>query len=259
MGQEKNKNREKGKRESHVKRNRNKTKGSKRVVALLKFGLLISILVAIPLYIYFFHPDLIERFSSMENVREFFRDYKGMTIFVFVAAQVVQIIICIIPGQWIQIASGYLFGFWMAMLWSLVGAFIGTILTYYLAKILGRDFVNLIFDSETVEYYTEKLNSKKAVLVVFLIYLIPGVPKDLCNYVAGISEMKLKPFLLISMVGRTPAMMGSLLIGHQLTNEHYGGAITIAVVAVLLFVICVIFRQRIFNWFDRVYDKLMKM
>ena len=81
----------------------------------------------------------------------------------------------------------------------------------------------------------------------FLIFLIPGVPKDLCNYAAGISEMKLKHFLAASLLGRTPGMMGSLLIGKHIGTSSYTTAIIIGVVAVLLFVLGLVFHKKIFE------------
>ena len=95
--------------------------------------------------------------------------------------------------------------------------------------------------------------------MVFLFYLIPGLPKDLCSYVAGLSEMKLKAFLIISLVGRSPAMMGSLIIGRLVNLGGYTGAIIIASAAVILFIAGVILRKRILVWIDVAYDKLMKL
>lgn len=102
-----------------------------------------------------------------------------------------------------------MYGFWLGYLYSLIGAFLGSVLTYYIAKILGHDAMHLTFGEEKIKSMLETLNSKKAVVLVFLIFLIPGVPKDLCNYVAGLSEMKLKPFLIVSLIGRSPGMMAA--------------------------------------------------
>lgn len=112
------------------------------------------------------------------------------------------------------------------------------------------------FSVKKINEFIHKLNSKKAIVVVFLIFLIPGVPKDLCNYAAGISAMKLKPFLVVSLVGRSPGMMGSLLVGRQIEAGNYTGAIIIAVIAVILFIIGIIMRKRLTGWLDKVYDKL---
>jgi uncharacterized membrane protein YdjX (TVP38/TMEM64 family) len=79
------------------------------------------------------------------------------------------------------------------------------------------------------------------------------------NYIAGISEMKLKPFLVVSLIGRSPAMMGSLLVGRQVEVGNYTAAIIIAVIAVILFLFGIIFRKKITVYMDKAYDKLMKL
>lgn len=226
---------------------------------IFKFALLLLILIGLPLYIYFFHHDLIENFSNLESVEAFFAEYKAQSVFIYIGMQIVQIVICIIPGQWLQFASGYMYGFWLGYLYSLIGAFLGSILTYYIAKILGHDAMHLIFGEEKIRKMLTSLNSKKAIVLVFIIFLIPGVPKDLCNYAAGLSEMKLKPFLIVSLIGRTPGMMGSLLIGRQIGTGGYVSAAVIAAVAVVLFALGIIFRKKLTVLLDKGYDKLMKM
>ena len=231
----------------------------KTISAILKLLLLLIILVGLPLYIYFCQHQIIEQFSSLEQVEAFFDKYKTQSIFVYLALQILQIIICVLPGQGLQFAAGYMYGFWMGYVWSLVGALIGTVISYYLAKILGHDAMHMIFGEERIQELLVTFNSKKAMILVFLFYLIPGLPKDLCSYVAGLSEMKLKAFLIISLVGRSPAMMGSLLIGRLVNIGGYTGAIIIACVAIVLFSLGVIMRKRLLIWIDMAYDKLMKL
>ena len=230
----------------------------KVISTILKFALLLLIIIGLPLYIYFFEPQLIDSMSSMENVNALFEHYHAESILVYIGAQILQIIICVIPGQWLQFAAGYMYGFWLGFLYSSIGAAIGSVVTYYLAKLLGRDAMHLIFGEARINEFIHKLNSKKAIVIVFLIFLIPGVPKDLCNYAAGISEMKLKPFLIVSLVGRSPGMMGSLLIGRQIEAGNYTGAIVVAAVAVVLCVVGIIMRKRLTGWMDKAYDRLYK-
>ncbi len=225
---------------------------------ILKFALLLIIVVGIPLYIYFFQHDLIDQMSSLESVKAILDEYKGYSILVYIIAQVLQIIICVIPGQWLQFAAGYAFGFWLGLLFSLIGAAIGAVVSYYLAKLLGQGILYLIFDEKQMENFIEKLNSKKAIIAVLVIYLIPGLPKDACSYAAGISNMKLKPFLVVSLIGRTPAMAGSLLIGNQIEVGSYTIAIIIGVLAVILCVLGVVFRNKITDILNRAYDRLYR-
>lgn len=231
----------------------------KLVGTIVKLLIFLVILIGIPLYLYFFQHDLLIQFSSMENVRALFTEYKAKSVVFYIAAQILQIVICIIPGQWLQFAAGYVYGFWLGYLYSVIGAVIGTVLTYYIAKVLGHDAMHLIFGEEKIKQMLKRLNSKKAIIIVFFIFLIPGVPKDLCNYVAGLSEIKLKPFLVVSLIGRSPGMMGSLLIGRQIWTGEYVSATVIAAVAIVLFLVCIIFRKRLMTLIDKGYDRLMKM
>lgn len=231
----------------------------KKISAIAKLVLLIVILVGIPLYIFFFHHDLIERFSDIREIERGLAEYKTESIFIYIGAQLLQIIICIIPGQELQFAAGYMYGFWLGYAFSLIGAALGTIVTYYLARLLGHDAMHMIFGEEKMNSIVEQIRGKKGIIIIFLIYLIPGVPKDLCTYAAGLSEIRLDRFLIVSLIGRSPGMMGSLLIGNQLVNGQYTSAIIIGIVAVVLCVLGLIFRKKVMELFDRFYEKLMKL
>ena len=231
----------------------------RKASAVFKLLLLCVIVIGVPAYLFFFDHSLLDEFSSIDDVYQALRSYRSESILIYIAAQILQIVICIIPGQALQLAAGYLFHFWLGLLLSLAGAALGTIATYYLAKLLGHHAMHLIFGEEKINNALSKINSKKGVIVVFLIYLIPGIPKDLCTYAAGLSEMKLKPFLIISLIGRSPGMMGSLLIGRQLQTGGYTSAAVIGSIAIVLFVLGMLFRRPIQSFFNRAYDKLEKM
>ena len=231
----------------------------KKVLAIAKLLLLLVIVVAIPLYIFFFHRDLIQSFSSLQDVEDFFLKYKHQSMFIYFGLQALQIVICILPGQTMQFAAGFLFHFWLGLALAASGAFVGTIIAYYLARILGRDAMHMIFGEEKINDMLSKINSKKGVAIVFLIYLIPGIPKDLCTYAAGLSEMKLKPFLILSMIGRAPGMIGSLLMGQQVNIGGYASAAIIAGCFVVMFIVGILFRKQVTNFLDSLYVKLQKM
>ncbi len=234
-------------------------KRAEKVRAYLKFAVLVILIVGVPAYIYFFQHDLITQFSNIDSVKQIINDNNAASVPLYIAFQIIQIIICIIPGQWLQLAAGIAWGFWIGLLLSLIGALFGSILTYFLAKYLGTDALRLIFGQDKLDQLTEKLDSKAGITAVFLIYLIPGLPKDLCNYAAGVSQIKLKPFLIVSMVGRTPGMIASLLIGKHLSLGSYHVAVIIAVIAGILFVLGIIFRNKLTSFVNKVYDRLLAM
>ena len=230
----------------------------KLVISVLKLLILLTIVVGIPLYIWLVHGDWLRRFEDVQEVIAFLERYETESIPIYLGLQVLQIVISVLPGQVFQIAAGYMYPFWLALLLAMTGAVLGTAITFGLAKLLGQDFLHLFFGEEKIDYYIERLNSKRAYTIVFLLYLIPGIPKDVVSYAAGASEMHIKPFLILSAVGRLPGMCGSLLMGWMLEGEHYIGLGIVAGIAVISFVVCILFRKRINGWLDRMYEKLRK-
>ena len=177
-----------------------------------------------------------------------------ISFLVLIVLQAIQIIICILPGQPIQLASSYMYGVLGGYCISIIGAIIGCLITYRLAHFLGVDAMHIIFGEEKVQNYMKKLNSGKALTIVFLIYLVPGIPKDLMSYIAGISNIELKPFLLVSTLGRSPGILGSLLIGYFWARKNYIGIGIVAVIMLLLFGWCVRNRERIVEKIEEYED-----
>ncbi len=228
----------------------------KKLIPVLKLFLLLVIVVAIPLYIFLYHHEMIDRFDNFDEVIAFLEYYQWQSILIYIGIQMMQIVISVIPGQAFQFAAGYMYTFFPGLLFSLIGAVLGTTVSFYLAKVLGKDAVHLFLGEEKTSYYVERLNSRKAYTIVFLIYLIPGIPKDVVSYAAGISEMKFKPFLVFSLIGRIPGMAGSLLIGALYMREHFVLMAIVTVLAVCAFVLCILFRSGLHDYIDRFYDKI---
>ncbi len=231
----------------------------KRIITWLKFGVLIAILVVVPIFIYFNYRELLENLGSMEKINEFLSRYKLESIFIYLGLQILQLVICILPGQALQFAAGYVFHFWLGFILTMIGAALGTIVTFYIARLLGKDAMYLIFGEKKLKQYIEKLNSKRAFLLILVIYLIPGIPKDLFAYAIGVSNMRFLPFFIISMIGRTPAMMGSIVIGVMFESGSYTGAILLFAAAVILCIIGAWKHKQVHKWIDRQYVKMTRL
>lgn len=231
-------------------------KRTKVILSVLKLTVLFAIVIALPLYIYFFKHEIISEFNSFEDILAFMETYKFESIFIYIGVQVLQIIISVIPGQAFQFAAGYLYGALLGLLFSVIGAFLGTSFAFFLAKLLGKDAVHLFFGEERMTGFIQKLNSKKAYMLVFLLYLIPGLPKDIIAYAAGISEMDFKRFLIFSLIGRIPGMAGSLAVGALYFREHYVGMALVAIFAVSAFIICILKRKTIERKLDKLYERI---
>lgn len=226
------------------------------LVSVLKLILLFGIVIGLPIYVYFAYPEMIDRFKSLDEINKLLVQYKTASIFIYIGLQIFQIVVSVLPGQALQFAAGYAYHFWFGLLYSVIGISIGTVITFYLARFLGKDALYVIFGEERFGRFVHTLNKKRSYIVLFVIFLIPGIPKDLFTYAAGVSEIRIIPFLLMSLVGRTPAMIGSIMMGNMFYNGSYTGLIILGAVAAALFVAGLLNRNKLVKWTDRAYSRM---
>ena len=160
--------------------------------------------------------------------------FKGVLIVLLL--QILQIIVAVIPGQPMEIVSGMLYGTWGGMILCLVGILIGTALVFYIVRKAGVNFIQLFFSPEKID---EMKNSKifknpaKFELLLFIIFVIPMIPKDIFIYLGGLSPVRPKRFLAIATLARIPGLFITVFAGNSLSE----GSFTIAVVLVTTFII----------------------
>ncbi|MBR7088421.1 MAG: TVP38/TMEM64 family protein [Mogibacterium sp.] len=227
----------------------------KKASAIFKLILLVLFLVGVPAVLYINFSDTLFSIEWLRHLPELLKQYKGHTEAVLMGLQILQVVICIIPGQPIQFAGSYMFGIILGYLISIIGAVIGAFIAFYIAKLLGKDSLGLFFDQEKIEDYHRKLNSGRGLTAVLLIYLIPGIPKDLVAYVAGISNMRVRPFLVVSTIGRSPGMIGSLLLGYFTSRHNYTAIVILAAATAVILIICFIYRSKLVSLLDDLEKK----
>ena len=163
----------------------------KKIIAILKLILLVLIVAGIPAFLYLKYGSGVFSKDTAYSVIDYLRQNRKIAFLLIIGLQIIQVVICVLPGQPIQFAASYMFGVARGYLFSIIGAVIGTTISFYLAKLLGSEAMHLFFGEEKVKEYQRRLNSGRGLLIAFLIYLIPGVPKDLVSYAAGISEIRI--------------------------------------------------------------------
>ena len=228
---------------------------SKRIIAISKLILLVIIIAGIPAFLYLRYGSGVFSKEMAGTVVAYLRQNNKIAFLLIIGLQIFQVVVCVLPGQPIQFAASYMFGIGVGFLLSIIGAVIGTIISFYLAKVLGSDAMHMFFGEEKLRDYHRKLNSGRGLLLAFLIYLIPGIPKDLVSYAAGISEMRFRPFLLAATIGRSPGMLGSLLLGHFFGNQNYRAIIILSVTVAVILLICFIKHEALTGFLDRIEMK----
>lgn len=139
----------------------------------------------------------------------------------FICIEIVQIVAAFIPGAPIEVMSGVLFGGFWGVIWCLAGIFIGTVIVFFLVRKFGRPLVYKLFPKEKLDAVKILNDEKKLTLTVFILFVIPGTPKDFLTYIAGLTKIKPSRFFITAAVARTPSMACSVLMGANLGNGRF--------------------------------------
>jgi len=138
-----------------------------------------------------------------------------------------QVVLAFIPGEPVEIAAGIAFGAWQGLFLVLCGTVLGTCIIFLLTKKLGMRFVEAFFSREKIESLPLFQNPRRMDLLVFLLFFIPGTPKDLLTYAVGFTPMPLWRFLLLSTLARVPSVLSSTWGGGALGSRDYRLALVI--------------------------------
>ena len=144
---------------------------------------------------------------------------------VYVGITILQIIVTIIPGGPLELAGGYAFGAFLGTALFLLGAFIGSLISFCLVRKFGRDFVESQFSKKQIKKLAFLDDEEKLNFIFMILFIIPGCPKDLLCYVAGLTKMKLSAFCVIATLGRLPAVIGTAVGGQAIEAGNYKAAI----------------------------------
>lgn len=153
---------------------------------------------------------------------------------VFVGLMVLQIIVAFLPGEPLEIAAGYTFGFWGGTALCMTGALIGSVAVFLFVRTWGRRAVELFFPREKIESISFLRDERKLNSLVFLLFAIPGTPKDVMTYAVGLTNMRLPVWLLISTFARIPSIVTSTVGGDALGLQNYTFAIIVFAATLVL-------------------------
>lgn len=222
---------------------------------VLSLALLILLAAAIAVPVVVWHNELWQIFASVPRLREWISGWGTAAPAVFIALQALQIVVFVIPGEFVQIAGGYLFGAVLGTLLSLSGAVLGATLSFFLARLLGRPFVAAFVPPQRMASIEKLAGSRSARSIFFLLYLIPGIPKDVLGYVAGLSPLTFPFFITVSTLGRLPGLIGSAVIGGAAASSRWVLLAIVSGAAIILFTAGLILRPRIQAWLERLGEK----
>lgn len=198
--------------QKHLTQKQKKIFGAVTVGGLILFMGIITLLIGMPLIRFIEEP---------ENFRNWIDGFGFWGNLVFIAITVFQVIFAIIPGEPLEIGAGYAFGIWEGTALCIIATTLGGIMVFLLVKKFGVRLVEIFFPVEKIRSLWFLRTAKRRNLITFLVFFIPGTPKDLLCYFVGLTDMKLGTWILISATARIPSIVTSTVSGNSLGEEDY--------------------------------------
>lgn len=218
------------------------------------FVLIFIISLIIFLGVYYWND--IKSLSSVEGQIAFKEKLESvgiLSVLIVIVINVMQVVVAFIPGEFIEIISGMLFGPIGGLMVCLVGFTIGTITIFALVKLLGKPFIDLNISNKSKLNFLE--NETRALTILFFVFLIPGTPKDFITYAIPFTKINMWHFIIVSNLARIPSIITSTLIGSSIISGHYTNAIIVTIITAAVAIIGIIFNKQITNKIEMIVNK----
>jgi uncharacterized membrane protein YdjX (TVP38/TMEM64 family) len=189
-------------------------------------------------------------FTSEERMRSFVDSFGPFGFLAFILLQIAQVVAAPVPGEVTGLLGGFLYGPVLGVTFSTIGLTIGSYVAFALARTFGRPFVDRFVDKRVMKRFDYLLHHKGAFLV-FLLFLIPGFPKDYLCYILGLGHLTTAEFLVIGGTGR---LFGTVLLtlgGSYIRHHQYFRFFVLAGVAIIVVLIAMAYRDKI----ERIFRK----
>lgn len=207
-------------------------------------GLLIFIALFIISLIYIL-PNIKSYIEDPRLFRDYIKNNQEYGIIIFLLFQILQVIVFIIPGEFIEIASGISFGWFGGFVLCEIGIFIASSFIFFFSRKIGKPVItSFIGESKFTKF--EKINQYvNRDKIIFLIFLIPGLPKDILLYISSFFDISWKKLMILTLVARIPSIITSTIAGEYILKQQYLRAIIVFVVTGIATLVCYLTSNKI--------------
>ena len=182
---------------------------------------------------------------TRQNARDAFiayvRDGGFAGMLAFLGLQILQVVVAVLPGEPVELMAGLLYGTWGGLALCLVGVGISTMAIYYCVRAAGARAI----DPATLAKYRFLRDEAHVKLFLFLLFFIPGTPKDALIYLGPFLPLNPLAFLLLATVGRIPSILTSTFVGSQFAAGSWKVSLAVSIVTGIAAGLCVLFQERI--------------
>lgn len=197
---------------------------------------------------------VVQRWLALITDRQWIRatveSYGWAAPLVFIGVQVAQVIAAPIPGEATGFIGGYVFGTLRGFLYSSISLGIGSLINFGIGRFLGERFARRLIPREKFERIDRMVN-RQGVIAVFLMFLVPGFPKDYLSMALGLSTLPIKVFAVLAFIGRMPGTLVLSLQGASLYDQNYALLAVVAVACAVLVLLGYRFREQLYRWVEK--------
>lgn len=185
--------------------------------------------------------------STLEERLSGYGSAVGFLLFILI--QALQVLVAVIPA--VQIVGGVLYGWFIGSLASFAGILLGTLAVWGIVKKLGAPLVEAVVSEKHLKRFGFLEDERRLILILVILFLIPGIPKDVVTYIVPLTKVKLRDFLLCVLPWRFPSILLSAAFGSNVKSGHYAAAIVFISVIVIIAVAGVVFKNKILEFLSR--------
>lgn len=183
---------------------------------------------------YWVGQPMIRFVSEPEKFREWVDERGLVGELAFIGMAALQVFVAFIPGEPLEIGAGYAFGTWKGLLLCEIGIAVGSAIVFLFVKKFGQKAAEVFFPREKINSFGWFHNAQRLKPLIFLVFFIPGTPKDILTYIAGLTDVSLGQFLLISLTARIPSIVTSTFGGNALGIGNYLFAVAVFAATLLV-------------------------
>jgi len=229
---------------------------------LLRYKILaLSILIVILLLGYIYRIQIWEKiveyflvFSDREQIKNFITSFGAGAPAVFIIIQILQVLFAPVPGEATGFIGGFLFGTVKGFLFSSIGLAVGSCLNFLVGRFLGKRYIRRLIPDDYLGRFDAFLK-RQGVVVIFILFVFPGFPKDYLCLFLGLSTLPLKVFIILATIGRMPGTFLLSLQGAYLFEQNYLVFALILCLCIILSLLAYRYKEGLYKWLEKFNNK----
>lgn len=192
--------------------------------------------------------------TDRDQVERFVAAFGRGAPLAFMSLQILQVVLAPIPGEATGFIGGYIFGSARGFIYSSLALAAGSWINFAIGRFLGRRYIRRWIPIGTLTRF-DGLLKRQGIIVLLILFIFPGFPKDYLCLFLGITALPLKAFLLIASIGRMPGTLMLSLQGEFLFQKNYAVFAVVFGVTLLVAVLSIRYRETIYRWMEKLNRK----